>query len=86
MSSPSGLSAQLGFKAETTYGKAVTVDRFIPFLDESIESTFEPLETNGIIAGARVVRSSQWTQGVWRHEGDIGAELSTRNCGLLKKL
>lgn len=83
MSTPSGLSAQLGFKEETVYGTAVTVDRFIPFLDESIESTFDVLETNGIIAGARVVRSSQWTQGVWHHEGDIGIELSTRSCGLL---
>lgn len=85
MATPSGISAQFGFKAETTYGTAVVVDRFQPFTEESIETTFEPLESESIISGARVLRSDQWTQGVFRHEGDVGFELTTRNCGVLLK-
>jgi hypothetical protein len=30
-----------------------------------------------------VLRSTQWTQGVFHHEGDLGFELTTRNCGVL---
>lgn len=83
MATPSGISAQLNFAAETTYGTAVTPTRSVPFLDESIETTFDPLESAGIISGARVLRSSQWSQGVFHHEGDIGIELSNRSVGLL---
>lgn len=85
MATPSGISAQFGFAQETTYGTAVTVTRFQPFLEESIESSFEPLESEGIIPSNRVLRSDQWTQGVFRHAGDVGLELTTRNCGLLLK-
>ncbi len=83
MATASGISAQFGFKAETTYGTAVVVDRFQPFMDESVETTIEFLENAGIIAGAHVLRSTQWTQGVQRHAGDVGLELTTRNCGVL---
>lgn len=83
MATASGISAQFGFKAETTYGTAVTVDRFQPFMEESIETTPEFLENAGIIASQRVLNSTQWTHGVVRHGGDLGLELTTRNCGVL---
>lgn len=83
MASPSGLNAQLGFAAETTYGTAVTVTRFVPFTSESIEGTPDFLESDGIIAGQQVLNSNQWTHGVWRIEGDIAMEMLTRQCGLL---
>ena len=83
MALPSGLSAQLGFAAETTYGTEVTPTRFRPLVDESIETTIENLESAGIIAGAMIRRSSQWSQGLFRHEGDVGLELTTRTIGLL---
>lgn len=84
MAAPSGLAAQLGFLAETTYGTpAGAVTRFIPIVDESVETSFEPLESAGIIAGARVLRSEQWTQGIFRHEGNVNLELTNRSLGLI---
>lgn len=82
MAYPSGLSAQLGFKAETTYGTAVTVDRFVPFIDEGIESTFDTIESDGIVANVDVLGSNQWAQGVWRHEGPVNLEVTDRSIGL----
>lgn len=83
MASPSGLNAQLGFAAETTFGTAVTPTRFIPFTSEGIEATPDFLESQGIIAGQQVLNSNQWTHGVWRIGGDIAIEMLTRQCGLL---
>lgn len=82
MAYPSGLSGQLGFKAETTYGQRVTVDRFVPFIDEGIESTPDMLESGGIIAGVDILGSNQWANGVWRHEGPINLEVYDRTIGL----
>lgn len=83
MASPSGLNAQLGFAAETTFGTAVTPTRFVPFTSESIEATPDFLESAGIIAGQQILNSNQWTHGVWRIGGDIAMEMLTRQCGLL---
>lgn len=84
MAAPSGLAAQLGFLAETTYGTpAGAVTRFLPIVSESVETSFEPLESAGIIAGARVLRSEQWTQGMFRHEGTVELELMNRSLGLI---
>jgi len=78
-----GLNAQVGFAAETTYGTAVTVDRFYPFTDEGVGDEIEPLESEGIIAGARVIRSEQWDQGAHSVGGDVGMELWQQNTALL---
>lgn len=83
MAIPSGLSAQLGFVAETTYGTAVTVTRFVPLVDEGIQTEIGFLESDGIIAGARVRRSQQWSTGLVRLEGDVGLELYDMSLGLL---
>jgi Phage tail tube protein len=70
----SGLSAQLGMKAESTYGTAVTVDRFYEILSTSLN--FQPtyLDSAGLKAGQafkRVARTqiSRYTVG-----GDIVME------------
>lgn len=83
MALTSGLAGQFGFVAETTYGTAVTVNRFIPLVDESVQTEIEMLESSGIIAGARVLRSQQWSQGLRRSEGDVGLEVYDRSIGLL---
>ncbi len=83
MAAPSGIAGQFAFAAETTYGTAVTASRFLPFTEESIQTEFTPLESDGILAGARVLRSSQWAQGVFKHAGDIGLELTPRGCGVI---
>lgn len=78
-----GLNAQIGFVAETSYGTAVAVNRFFPLVDESMTDEPERLESDGIIAGARVLRSEQWEAGGHTVGGDIGMELWQQNTALL---
>jgi len=85
MAIPSGLSGQFGFREETTYGTAVTANRFVQLVDESVQTEIERLESSSIIAGARVMRSSQWTASIHRSEGDIGLELMDGTVGLFFK-
>lgn len=83
MAIPSGLDAQIGFAAESTYGTAATVTRFLPLVEESVSQEIERMESSGIIAGARVLRSQQWAAGKEVIEGDVGFELYDRSLGLL---
>jgi hypothetical protein len=78
-----GLNAQFGVAAETTYGTRVTVSRFYPLVNESLVQDIERLESEGIIAGSRVIRSEQWGSGRSTIEGDIGLELFQQHTGLL---
>lgn len=82
MAIPSGLDAQFGFKAESTYGTAVVVDRFCPLVEESVSHEIERLESGGILTGARVLRSQQWAAGAETIEGDLGFEVYDRSIGL----
>lgn len=79
----SGLQAQIGVVAETTYGQAATVNRFYPLVNETLTQDIERLESAGIIAGARVLRSEQWDPGRSTIEGDVGLELYQQFTGLL---
>lgn len=83
MAIPSGMAAQLGVVAETTYGQLVTVSRFYPLVDESLTQEIERLESAGIIAGARVLRSEQWSPGRRDITGDVGLELYQQHSALL---
>lgn len=79
----SGMQAQLGMVAETTYGTAVTVNRFFPLVNESVTRDIERMESEGIIAGARFVRSDQWAPGRVNVTGDVGMELYQQNMALV---
>jgi len=79
----SGLAGQVGFATETVYGTGVTVTRFVPLIDESISQDIDRLESSGVIAGARVLRSQQWSAGNRKISGDIGLEVYDRSVGLL---
>lgn len=52
-----GLQSVLGYKAETTYGTAVTVDRFVEFLSESLERRQNVLQSNGIRGGQSAIHA-----------------------------
>lgn len=79
-----GLAAQLGYAQETTWGTAVTTNmRFVPLVDESLATEIEFLESEGIIAGAQIIRTQQWSRGLFRSEGDVGLEVYDRTIGLL---
>lgn len=79
----SGISGQLGLKAESTWGTAVTVDRFFEIVSENIQLDQERTESAGIRSGQRVIRSDDWTLGQRKVSGPIEFELSTRNLALL---
>lgn len=82
MALKSGLAAQIGIKTESTWGTAVTVDRFNPLVSESMTEKIERLESSGIVPGARVLRSAQWAVGNIEVSGDVGMELYQQGMGL----
>ncbi len=86
MATGTGLDAQLGFKLESTYGTAVTVDRFAEFNSESL--SWEPtwLEPSGLRAGTKFKRASRLVQSRQTVSGSIELEHATRNMGALWKL
>lgn len=79
----SGISGQFGLKAETTWGTAVTVDRFYEIISENIQLEVERTESAGIRSGQRVLRSDDWVAGVRKVSGPVEFELSTLNLKLL---
>lgn len=81
----SGLSAQLGFAAETTVGSAVSVPtRFYEFLEESLEFMPTWLESAGLKAGQAYKRASRVVQSRFTVEGDVSMEVVDRGgMGLL---
>lgn len=81
--SASGLNAQLGFVAESTYGTAVTVTKFVEMVSESIQTSIERIESRGLRAGRRTLLSSQWAPGKISVSGSIELELSNFGQGLL---
>ena len=81
----SGMAAQIGFAAETTYGTYVAPTRFVPLVNESMKKVPKRLESEGIISGARVLRSQQWAAGDVDVDGGVALELYDRSIGLLLK-
>jgi hypothetical protein len=74
MSAPSGLAGQIGWKSESVFGTAVTVDTFpAGLLDESIKQDIARIESKGIRAGRRVQQT--WAVGARTISGDINQEL-----------
>lgn len=85
MALKSGLNAQLGFVAETTWGTPVTVTKFVPLVSESITKDVARLESSGILAGRRVLSTNQFTGGDVTVSGDINLELSLQGVAGLWK-
>jgi len=82
----SGLSAQVGVKAETTVGTAVTVDRFYEFLDESLAHSTTWLEGQGLKAGQAFKRASRVAPSRFTVGGDLTVEHADKGgMGLLWK-
>jgi hypothetical protein len=74
----SGLSAQVGLKAETTVGTEVTVDKFYEFLSESLswEATWQ--RSAGLRAGQGYVRTGRMVQTAYTAAGDLVVEHADR--------
>lgn len=85
MAIPSGLAAQLGVAEETTWGTVVTPSRFYEFRNESLAQTIERMESQGLRAGTRVLRSDRWVAGQKEVGGNIEMEVANRSFGLWLK-
>ena len=81
--SRSGIAAQFGLVAETTYGTAVTVSRFLPFASESLALDIERIEAEGIRAGRGVLHADDWYAGRRMVEGDFTTEAYDRSTAIL---
>lgn len=85
MALKSGLAAQLGVKAETTWGTFVAPTRFYPLISESLTEEIDRLESEGIVTGLRVLNTAQWAAGNVDVGGDIQTELYQQGMGALLK-
>jgi hypothetical protein len=85
MALKTGLNAQVGFVAETTYGTGVTPTRFVEFTSESINKNQTRIESSGIRAGKFVQRIDRWSNSTVGAAGDVSFEISTQGFGLLFK-
>ncbi len=79
----SGLSAQLSFGLETTYGVAATLGKAVPLRTESMTRERGTIQSEGIVPGNLTWRSDQWAEGNKTAGGDIGFELYDHGLGVL---
>jgi hypothetical protein len=82
-----GLNDQIGYGEEAAgaWGVAVPITRHYPLLTDDMDQEIGRIESEAVIAGARVRRSSQRRPGNKTVGGDVGHELYDRNMGLLFK-
>ena len=81
----SGLNGSVGIAEEVTYGVPVAPTRHLPVLEAGFDADPERIDSEAIIAGARMQRSAQWHLGRVMAGGDLGFELYDRSVGLLFK-
>jgi hypothetical protein len=79
----SGIAGQIGYALEVTAGLAVTPTQFVPLVNEKLEQKRGRVESEGIIAGRRVLDASMWNGGNVEVGGDVGHELYNRGLGKL---
>lgn len=77
----SGFLGQLGVKAETTYGTGVTVDRFFEFDSESIAVEVGRVESSGIRAGTRAMRSDRRVPYIMGAGGSVSFSVLSKGFG-----
>lgn len=85
MATGTGLDAQIGFAAESTWGTPVTVTRFVEFNTESLKSEPTWLEPAGLRTGTKHKRVSRIRQSRKNVSGDVEFDLATKGMGLLIK-
>ncbi|MFB7219339.1 phage tail tube protein [Streptomyces sp. NPDC056227] len=79
----SGLGAQLGIAAETTYGTFVTPSRFVEFTKESLVLKKTTAQSSGIAAGRLLALSSRRVLTRREASGSIDMEIVNKSMGLL---
>ena len=82
MSIRAGLAAQLGAVAEDTWGTYKAPTSFIEFTEESLALAIERIESPGLRASNRVLRTDRWAAGQKRVEGTVSFEAPSKGLGL----
>jgi len=77
----SGFLGQLGFKAESTYGTGVTVDKFVEFNSESIAAELGRIESPGIRAATRTLRSDRRVPYIMGASGSVEFDVLSKGFG-----
>ena len=82
----SGIGSWLGIKKESTFGTAVTVDRFYEFNSEGTKYVKNTVVGQGLRNGGLVARANRRVVTTLAGEGDFEVDLQTRGMGLLLSL
>lgn len=85
MTTGTGIDGQIGFAAESTYGTAVTVTRFLEFTSESLAEVPTFLEPTGLRSGRKFKRAARVVRSRRAVAGDVTLEHATKGMGLLWK-
>lgn len=85
MPTASGIAAQFGCAAETTWGVFQTPTRFLELVSESLNLQVQRLESAALRASTRYQRSDRWTANKKGVAGDVSFEVSSKGFGLLFK-
>lgn len=81
----SALAAQMGLAESSTFGTYQTPTRFLEFIEESFEYQIERVESPGLRANNRVLRTDRYAPGHKRVEGSVTLEPATKGFGLVLK-
>jgi hypothetical protein len=86
MALASGLGSQLGIKKETTYGTAVTVDKFYEFDSDSLNLAQSYQDSVGLKAGRTIQPSGRMLQTTRGVAGDTPMQVPTKLFGTILDL
>lgn len=75
--------AQIGFKKESSFGTAVTVDSFVEFTAEDLDYTVTRAQGAGMRVGQRVDYADRWVTVKEEAAGSFTTELQTKGHGKL---
>lgn len=78
----SGIAGQLGIAAETTWGTYAAPDHFYEPESETLKKTIGRIESKGLRANNRVLRSDRWGSGKVDVGGDVTLEVLNKGFGL----
>jgi Phage tail tube protein len=78
----SGIAAQLGVAAETTYGTYATPTVFYEMESETLKNSIDRMEVQDLRSGSFVTRTDRWAAGRQNISGDVS--LSVRSNGFAK--
>lgn len=85
MAPKTGVDAQFGWKDESAWGTAVTVDAFPPLVSESLQSKDGQVYSDAIVAGGLVHRTEMHNGGNVEVGGNVTVQMTTTGVrGLLK--